>query len=367
MKLVTGGFNQGLGENKIDLKVSTAYGIDDPMLLTAFETNLYRFSAGKTLIELQELNSIFRKSNSFAQYERLAKQVTDTFNRKWARTEYNTAILSGEATATYYRLLAKTEEFPYWEYKTVGDDNVRHQHALLDGLILPANSPIWQKLFPPNDWNCRCFIVPRLAAEVKDIDLAAMQARANAYFETPEYKRAQAQGWAVNRADLGEVFNINQQYISKQPGKAHKKLNALKASDYGLRSYSQAKKVATDDAPDYQGTDREYLNTLEVINQARIMSDYNNRAHQINSIPKNSLALTLAAQETLLNPDELWLNATKLEAAPDRFVFIKYYLDRTVVVIGTQKGNTRRIKRWFTLTEKAGVINTYRRGLLIKG
>ena len=43
-----------------------------------------------------------------------------------------------------------------YQYATVGDDRVRPEHAVLDGVTLPKDDPFWQTNFPPNGWNCRC-------------------------------------------------------------------------------------------------------------------------------------------------------------------------------------------------------------------
>ena len=46
-----------------------------------------------------------------------------------------------------------------YTYVTVGDARVRDEHAVLDGLTRPKNDPIWQKIWPPNGWNCRCQLI----------------------------------------------------------------------------------------------------------------------------------------------------------------------------------------------------------------
>lgn len=50
-----------------------------------------------------------------------------------------------------------------YTYVTVGDNRVRDEHAVLDGLTRPKNDPIWDTLTPPNGWNCRCQLIPLTA------------------------------------------------------------------------------------------------------------------------------------------------------------------------------------------------------------
>lgn len=49
-----------------------------------------------------------------------------------------------------------------WGYKyvSVGDDRVRPEHAALEGVTLPKDNPFWQRFYPPNGWNCRCYAIP---------------------------------------------------------------------------------------------------------------------------------------------------------------------------------------------------------------
>jgi|GEM_PF-2914634 len=73
-------------------------------------------------------------------------------------------------SAMEHRVLTEEQNiFPYWKYKTMGDDRVRDSHAALDGLILPANDPFWDDHFPPWDWGCRCQVIPMTREEVEDI------------------------------------------------------------------------------------------------------------------------------------------------------------------------------------------------------
>lgn len=53
----------------------------------------------------------------------------------------------------------KAGGFKYWVYRHGGAVEPRPHHLALDGLILPADHPVWAKLYPPNDWGCSCYVV----------------------------------------------------------------------------------------------------------------------------------------------------------------------------------------------------------------
>ena len=46
------------------------------------------------------------------------------------------------------------EIWPNWRY--VAHPDARPTHAALDGMIRPKTDPIWRRVFPPWDFNCRC-------------------------------------------------------------------------------------------------------------------------------------------------------------------------------------------------------------------
>jgi SPP1 gp7 family putative phage head morphogenesis protein len=88
-----------------------------------------------------------------------------------AETLLRTHVFQAYAAAEYRALTEgdNPQIFPFWQYKTMGDDRVRDSHAALDDLILPADDVFWKTHFPPWEWGCRCQVIPRLRAEVDEI------------------------------------------------------------------------------------------------------------------------------------------------------------------------------------------------------
>jgi SPP1 gp7 family putative phage head morphogenesis protein len=79
--------------------------------------------------------------------------------------------------ASYNAMQESVDAFPYWQYQTMEDGAVRPEHAALNGLVLPADSPFWRDHYPPWDWGCRCTVV---ALAPEDVDeLRAADARRN--------------------------------------------------------------------------------------------------------------------------------------------------------------------------------------------
>lgn len=372
------------GHNKkITLADGFTYGARDDAFITSMEMNVFHFSAAKTLSELQELNSLFRESESFEEFHKEALRVTDVFNKTWEKTEYETAVLTAESASNYQRLISKTKLFPYWEYKTAGDDKVRPEHAELDGLILPANDPRWDKIFPPNGWKCRCYVVPRMAYEVADIDIRAMQERCDEYFGTAEWKQNEAQHWDVNRGKTAEIFTRNQMYIQKFPDKASKLVGNLYYNDYGLDSFGKKLSASTLEAPIFGGDKNEWFTGH------RLMKDHKGRdveltesvfkKHTTGKYTDARIPLLDCLSDALSSPDEVWINDYVKGGEFRNMNFIKFYAGKAVnVVCEVKNGTVYRVSTWFEIEQNPRIKDVskksrkidprwrYRRGLLIK-
>ncbi|MEQ8547623.1 MAG: DUF935 family protein [Cyclobacteriaceae bacterium] len=223
------------------MEMGFSYGVDDPNMLSAFEMNVFRFSGVKSAYEAAQINKLFRSSGSFTEFERMVRKLYGAQNRNHLMAEYNTAYAVGEGAATYYRLLGQIDTFPYWEYRTIGDERVRPHHDALNGKIFPANHPIWQTIFPPNDWQCRCYVVPRLAGEADVSKVAADVAFAEEYIETsPAWIKAKKNGWAINRADARLVFSEEQMY-STNSAKVLRQLEELTVTDWKMAKLAEAR------------------------------------------------------------------------------------------------------------------------------
>lgn len=88
-----------------------------------------------------------------------------------------THVFRSYAASRYRRLMQQVDVFPFWQYKTHGDGNVRPSHAALNGKIFPAGHDIWQRIFPPWDWGCRCLVVPltKRSAEKQSADFTGLK------------------------------------------------------------------------------------------------------------------------------------------------------------------------------------------------
>jgi SPP1 gp7 family putative phage head morphogenesis protein len=83
---------------------------------------------------------------------------TEGWTRGYANTVYRTnvarAYADGEKTQGMSEVSRKV--FPAWQYMAVNDPDTRPNHRAANGLIAAKTDPIWNSLYPPLGFNCRC-------------------------------------------------------------------------------------------------------------------------------------------------------------------------------------------------------------------
>lgn len=133
----------------------------------------WMFSGMKTFHELNEafpsLLDDQGKRKPFEQFLNDVRRIDETYNRNYLRAEYNFAQGSAEMAARWEDF-GKDEDDYYLQYRTAGDNNVRPEHAALNGVTLPMSDKFWKTYYPPNGWNCRCTVVQVLKERYKATD-----------------------------------------------------------------------------------------------------------------------------------------------------------------------------------------------------
>lgn len=83
------------------------------------------------------------------------------------KTIYTTNANVGYSKGRYDSMIENTVERPYWLYNQIERKHKRKSHANYAGKIFNWNDPIWDKIFPPNGFNCGCYVTPLTKAEVE--------------------------------------------------------------------------------------------------------------------------------------------------------------------------------------------------------
>lgn len=202
---------------------------------TLLEANVQRFSAAKTLALVQQLNQAKNAAATFAEFRQAVAPLLSNYNANWLRTEYNHAVAAAQMGAAWRQAYAQREQRGFWQYVTAGDDRVRPAHAALDGMIFRLDDPEAARLWPPNDFGCRCDGVtlaasPRRTPNTLTDAVAAMGGDA--------WARATAKGWDTNWGQQAIIFRRSMEYIASFAP------NSLTPASWGLSSAAQASRPA---------------------------------------------------------------------------------------------------------------------------
>ena len=132
------------------------------------EKDVFIFSGLKTHTQLTEARSYLKDESGnivpYDMFEQKILKLNEQYNRHYLEAEYQFAVHSAQSAANWANLQENTSR--YWlEYRTAGDERVRANHAVLNGICLPKDDDFWTEYYPPNGWRCRCVAVEVLARE----------------------------------------------------------------------------------------------------------------------------------------------------------------------------------------------------------
>lgn len=84
---------------------------------------------------------------------------------------FRTNMQSAYAAGRYAKMQAVKASRPYWRYFTIEDKRRRPSHAVLHGMVYPADHEFWGQHYPPNGFRCRCGVQSLSARQVKKMGL----------------------------------------------------------------------------------------------------------------------------------------------------------------------------------------------------
>ncbi len=86
-------------------------------------------------------------------------------------TIFRTNLAVAYARGRYRAMIENIEVAPFWMYVAVMDERTREEHAKLSGKVFRADDPVWGRIFPPNDWGCRCNVIALTVDQVRAMGL----------------------------------------------------------------------------------------------------------------------------------------------------------------------------------------------------
>lgn len=154
---LAGAVSQGYGKGVFDVD----WDSPDRKQIENLQRNTYHFSFAKCNEQLKAANAALHSNGKIvspSEFRDIVKRIDSDYSGRYIRVEYNTAIASGQMGSRWVFFQEEKETFPNLTYRTVGDKNVRDSHAALDGVTRAIDDFIWDTIFTPNGWGCRCDI-----------------------------------------------------------------------------------------------------------------------------------------------------------------------------------------------------------------
>lgn len=140
----------------------TLAGVADARLIGRIQESLAQTA------EKGQTKSFFRKAAKALTTDAGAEEV----NKFTLDTAFHTAMQKAYSAGRLLQMREPhmMEDLPFWQYWTMEDNRVRPEHAAIDQFIALAIDPVWQKIYPPSGYNCRCGVVPLPREEALAID-----------------------------------------------------------------------------------------------------------------------------------------------------------------------------------------------------
>ena len=119
------------------------------------------------------LEEALKNGETMQQFRERIKEAIENQGWKEYRVEtiFRTNMQTAYSAGRYLKMQAVKKTRPYWQYMAVMDKRTRPSHAILNGVVYPADHEFWQSNYPPNGFRCRCGVITLSERQVQDQNL----------------------------------------------------------------------------------------------------------------------------------------------------------------------------------------------------
>ncbi len=250
-------------------------------------------------------------------------------------TIYRTNVFQSYSVAQWNEYQLVKKQFPALKYVTIGDNRVRPTHRELSGKVFMLDDPIWNRIYPPNGYNCRCSTIPLSKTKLKKVKV-----------ESGDSKQ-----WRDFRVDDGFNYNpatsVRDSQIATYGNKIEDKLTF---NDYGINTINKNK------------LNKALLKT----NDVKVNKEYSDVLNNSILIPKGSTNKKDLVKDIIMNPSEIWLKS--YNNPNGTYTFKSYYIKSYMNPIDNSTKNYLVIVdkyNQFNELREVNNPNIYRSGALV--
>jgi hypothetical protein len=174
-------------------------------LTRRFRENLLKFSGAKSYSLIQQIQELHRQKMAKELFVEQAKKLINAHNETYQAVEEKFAANSASAARDFQTYQQDADLYPSLKYRTMGDAEVRPEHAANEGVIKLVSE--WTKI-PPLDHGCRCWLEQTM--------------------ESPNGRNISVYNDKIanNAALNGELFTQKNSYFQKIPASERQAVNA---------------------------------------------------------------------------------------------------------------------------------------------
>lgn len=138
------------------------------------------------------------------------------------RTIFQTNLQTAYMAGRYLGMLETTETRPFWQNRSIVDNQTTQQCADLDGKVYRYDDPIWAYIYPPGHYRCRRRVVS-LGERYIEKKKLTVETAANypkeKFGNSPGFDRHPAKQWSPNLSKYSTEFVEKYKEVLKKVNK----------------------------------------------------------------------------------------------------------------------------------------------------
>lgn len=212
----------------LDKAVETGFGSVNNDFLKELKYNNAVFAAFKTHRQqndlARELTGEDGKLRSFDEFRKATAPVLDSYNGRWLKTEYDTAVKSARTAARFKEFEKDKDLFPNLKWLRSRAVEPRQAHVKYYNNVRQMEDAWWKTHYPGCVYGCQCD-----ATNTADPVTHQGEHPVNAIYDRVSAEPEVSPGLDRNPATTGSIFTDNHPYVTDSyPGARQAVINYLK-------------------------------------------------------------------------------------------------------------------------------------------